>query len=430
MNKNQHGFRSRHSTLTQLISFYDTIINELDKGSTVDAIYIDFAKAFDTVDHGILLNKLKQKAKIGGKIGIWIYNFLSKRTQQVSVNGELSEEVVVTSGVPQGTVLGPVLFLIMISDIDVNVAFSNVSMYADDTRIMKKISSDGHEMELKQDLNIIYNWCTENNMKFNSDKFELIVFDTKKRDQDGNKNYFAPSGNIIEEKQNLRDLGIQLSRNLKFSDHISNTVTKAKKMTYWILRTFKNREKETMMTLFKQMVLGIVEYCCPLWSPTDITSIENLEKIQQTFTRQISGMNSADRPDYWKRLKILKIYSLERRRERYMILYVFKALGNKIPNPGFIVKENERTGPTLQVPIKKKQSAISDSVFDRNLLSRGSKLFNVLPKKIRDYIGSDDLTAIKTILDNFLEQVPDQPSCAKLPKEADTNSILDQINYV
>ena len=240
MNKNQHGFRSKHSTLSQLIAFYDQVINKLDKGSTIDAIYIDFAKAFDTVDHGILLHKIRHKAKIAGKIGVWIHNFLSKRVQQVVVNGELSEEVLVTSGVPQGTVLGPVLFLIMIADIDNDVESSHVSMYADDTRIMKQISKESDEENLKYDLSTIYDWCNENNMKFNGDKFELIVFTTK-RNEFNEKDYKSPDGKKIEEKSNLKDLGIQLSGNLKFTEHIDTVISKAQKMTGWILCIFNTR---------------------------------------------------------------------------------------------------------------------------------------------------------------------------------------------
>jgi len=429
MNKNQHGFRSKHSTLSQLIAFYDQVINKLDKGSTIDAIYIDFAKAFDTVDHGILLHKIRHKAKIAGKIGVWIHNFLSKRVQQVVVNGELSEEVLVTSGVPQGTVLGPVLFLIMIADIDNDVESSHVSMYADDTRIMKQISKESDEENLKYDLSTIYDWCNENNMKFNGDKFELIVFTTK-RNEFNEKDYKSPDGKKIEEKSNLKDLGIQLSGNLKFTEHIDTVISKAQKMTGWILRTFNTRDRLPMMTLYKQMVLGILEYCCPLWSPIDKGSIEKIEKVQQSFTRRIKGLYGENRPNYWERLKILKIYSLERRRERYIILYVFKALSEQVPNPGLSVKRNERLGPTIVYPKKRKESAVPDNIFNRNFMYQGSKLFNALPSEIREKIGTDKIETIKRLLDNFLQKVPDQPSCANLTKISETNSIVDQVKFI
>ena len=272
MNVNQHGFRAKHSTMTQLVGYYDKIINDMEKGSSMDAIYIDFAKAFDTVDHGILLHKLKEKTKITGNIGKWIHSFLTDRIQQVTVNGEPSEEVKVTSGVPQGTVLGPVLFLIMISDIDENVQKSFVSMYADDTRVIKKIREEDDENDLKNDLKSIYKWAEDNNMKFNADKFELIRFSIKNNDE--NHSYLSPDGKLIEYKQDLKDLGIYLSSNLKFDTHIDIVTTKAMEMTGWILRTFKTRDRYPLMIVFKQLILGKIEYCCPVWSPIDNQNIK------------------------------------------------------------------------------------------------------------------------------------------------------------
>ena len=327
----------------------------------------------------------------------------------------------------QGTVLGPLLFLIMISDIDEEVQFSSVSMYADDTRIMKAVENQEDEEKLKTDLNSIYNWCGKNNMKFNADKFELIVFATKPKDQ--NKNYISPEGKTILEKQNLRDLGIQISNNLKFNDQIGIMVAKAQKMSGWILRTFKTREKVPLMILYKQMVRGILEYCCPLWSPIDKGMIDLIESVQKSFTRRLKGLSGEKRPDYCERLKILKIYSLERRRERYIIIYIFKTMCDLVPNPGFIVRKNDRTGPTLQVPIKTSEMNIPNPIYDRTLIVQGSKIFNILPKEIRENIGRDNINIIKTMLDNFLKTVPDQPTCYNTKRQANSNSLLDQIQY-
>ena len=135
MNPNQHGFRSGRSCLSQLLEHHNKILEDLEKPNNVDVIYIDFAKAFDKVDHDILLNKLN-KIGINGKIGVWIHNFLSNRQKCVAVNGTTSREAQVRSGVPQGSVLGPLLFLIHISDINYEIADSTVSCFADDTRIL------------------------------------------------------------------------------------------------------------------------------------------------------------------------------------------------------------------------------------------------------------------------------------------------------
>ena len=128
MNPKQHGFRSGRSCLSELLEHHNKILEELEKSINVDVIYLDFAKAFDKVNHGILLNKLK-KIGINCKIGVWIHNFLSNRQQCVAVNGTTSSEAQVRSGVPQGSVLGPLLFLIHISDINYEIADSTVMLY-------------------------------------------------------------------------------------------------------------------------------------------------------------------------------------------------------------------------------------------------------------------------------------------------------------
>merc|ERR1711888_288169 len=138
MNENQHGFRVNRSCLSQLLAHYELILEALGDNSSVDVIYLDFSKAFDKVDHGILMNKLK-KYNITGELAIWIHNFLNNRTQQVTVEKCLSSETKVISGVPQGSVLGPLLFLILLADIDEDANSSKVSSFADDTRFLKKI---------------------------------------------------------------------------------------------------------------------------------------------------------------------------------------------------------------------------------------------------------------------------------------------------
>ena len=135
MNPKQHGFCSGRSCLSQLLEHHNKILEELEKSNNVDVIYLDFAKAFDKVDQVILLNKLKNNG-INGKIGVWIHNFLSNRQQCVAVNGTTSSEAQVRSGIPQGSVLGSLLFLIHTSDINYEIADSTVSCFANDTRIL------------------------------------------------------------------------------------------------------------------------------------------------------------------------------------------------------------------------------------------------------------------------------------------------------
>ena len=175
MNPKQHGFRSGRSCLSQLLEHHNKILEELEKSNNVDVIYLDFAKAFDKVGHGILLNKLK-KIGINGKIDVWILNFLSNRQQCVAVNGTTSSEAQVRSDVPQGSVLGPLPFLIHISDINYEIADSTESCFADDTRILLGIEVEEDTQMLQNYLHKLYKWADTNNMKFNANKFELLRY--------------------------------------------------------------------------------------------------------------------------------------------------------------------------------------------------------------------------------------------------------------
>ena len=174
-NDNQHGFRKGRSCLSQLLQHTERLIHYLENGNNIDVIYLDFSKAFDRVDHTILLYKLRRNG-INGKLLEWIRSFLTHRTQRVSVNSTLSAETEVISGVPQGSVLGPLLFLIMIQDIDNNIFHSILASFADDTRLMKEISKPEDVYHLQNDLQTVYKWTKDNNMQLNGLKFEHLAY--------------------------------------------------------------------------------------------------------------------------------------------------------------------------------------------------------------------------------------------------------------
>ena len=219
-----------------------------------------------------------------------------------------------------------------------------------------------------------------------------------------------------------------MSDNLRFDEHIGTIVNKATQMTGWILRSFKTRDADTMLLLYKQLVRSSLEYCCPLWSPNEEGQKKKIENVQRSFTRKIQGLSGRDRPSYWERLKLLNIYSMERRRDRYMILYTVKALTGLVPNPGFEMKRNERTGPHLVVPMSKTSGGIvTEKMKDRSILVQGSKLFNNLPKDLRCMYESLTIEAFKRNLDVFLSTIPDQPTAAGLVRLAASNSLIDQI---
>ena len=178
---NQHGFLKGRSTLSQLLSQVETITRMLEDGCEVDSIYLDFAKAFDKVDHSILCKKLRDK-RIGGRVGTWLHNFLTNRVSKVSCNGALSKPAPVLSGVPQGTVLGPILFIIMISDLDCKLQRAFASLFADDSRVSSAIKSETDCLLFHHELsNTTYPWAPNNKAVFNGEKFEHIHFAKKNK---------------------------------------------------------------------------------------------------------------------------------------------------------------------------------------------------------------------------------------------------------
>ena len=426
-NHSQHGFRGGRSCLSQLLSHFDRITYEMEKGNGVDVVYLDFAKAFDKVDHGITIHKLRQLG-LRGKLGRWLTCFLTNRVQSVVVEGRKSQPQPVISGVPQGSVLGPLIFLVLIGDIDKNVAFSFISSFADDTRVGKGIASEENVQQLQTDLEAIYGWSVENNMTFNSDKFELVRYKgANSKEIQLCTSYRSNDGSTIPEKQHVRDLGVTMSNDATFTQHIQEKCTAIKSKIAWVLRTFKTREKTPMLTLWKTLIMCHLDYCSQLWSPSRIGNIQSLELLQKSFLKRITGMYSIS---YWDTLSQLKLYSLERRRERYQIIYTWRIIEGQVPN--FVSTPidshwSPRRGRECKVPpISSSAPASIKTIRFAALPVKGPRTFNVLPAHLRNMTGCTT-DRFKSELDRYLSTVPDEPLIPGLTqyRRCDTNSVID-----
>ena len=421
-NERQHGFRAKRSTLSQLLCHIDELLDNMEKGYNVDVVYLDFAKAFDKVDHGILLQKLKSLG-IRGKFSNWIESFLTNRKQFIAANGALSTQSNVLSGVPQGTILGPILFLILIRDIDHNLKSSKAYSFADDTKIVSKIKTHQDVNNAQQDLNTIYAWEDENNMKFNPDKFQHISYSLIKNSEP--RIYKNSSQTDIAPTNSVKDLGVTLSSDLSFQQHIQNTVGKCNNLISWILRTFRTRDSLPLLTLYKSLVIPHLDYCSQLWCPYKVQEIAQLEQVQRSFTSKISDTYNLS---YLDRLKKLNLYSLERRRERYLILYSWKIIENLVDNPNnkFSTYNHIRFGRLINIPSWTSQtSSTKISNLKHNFFTKkGPRLFNLLPAEIRNISGSKTET-FKYSLDRFLKHIPDHPNAGSVPnqREAANNSL-------
>ena len=336
----------------------------------------------------------------------------------------MSEPAPVISGVPQGSVLGPLIFLILIGDIDKNITNSSVRSFADDTRLIRSIKNIEDTEALQEDLTTVYNWASVNNMKFNDIKFELLRYGTNNNIKQSTS-YTSSNDNEIPEKQKVRDLGVVMTNDGKFKTHINETIQNAKKISSWILRTFKSCSPTPMLTLWKSLVLPKLEYCSQLWSPWQ-KDIQNLEIVQWSFIRKI---NDHHLKTYWDRLKNYKIYSLERRRERYQIIYIWKILEHLVPN----INESDGIKPIFFPRlgrlcfIKSKSSTAPVSLQNMRhhfLATHGAILFNSIPKNLRN-MSNCPVTTFKRQLDRYLSIIPDEPDIHGYTacKNATSNSI-------
>jgi hypothetical protein len=312
INDDQHGFRAGRSCLTQLLHHMEDILNDLNADENADILYLDFSKAFNKVDHAILLKKLNLYG-IQGKVHRWLSNFLSGRTQHAVIDGVRSNVIRVLSGVPQGTVLGPLLFILYINDLFSVVKHSKIKVFADDSKLHKSIGSPTDCKLLQEDLHAVVRWATINNMELNESKFQLLQHG---KNQELQKPYKLSTGLVINSDDVVKDLGVFIDKDLRWRKHITKKTAEAARKAVWVLRTFSIRDKSTMLLLFNTYVRSIVEYCCALWSPHLQCDVILIESIQRSFTAKIAGCSNLS---YWDRLKRLKLYSLQRRRERCMV---------------------------------------------------------------------------------------------------------------
>ena len=427
--KHQHGFRPGHSCLTQLLNHINIVILNFINNTDTDCIYLDYAKAFDKVDHELLIHKLKCYG-IQGSLLEWIKSFLNERYQTVSVNGTHSYKSKVKSGVPQGTVLGPLLFLVYINDIDQCIKHSFISCFADDTRVSKGISMSNDVQYLQEDLNSVMQWTSKNNMLLHEKKFQYVnhnTGDTKLLKElpftSEFYHYRTSNGTILAPIDSVRDLGIKVTSNLSWSPHIRNIVDDANRMAAWILSIFSTRDSEVMLTLFKSLVRPRVEYCCPLWDPKKIGDIIHLEQVQRQFTARIKDHQQLT---YHQRLRALKLMSLQRRRERYSILHLHKIVHNMVTSDlNITTNYSARRGLSITIPpINKHTKARFQTMRDGFFTVAAPKLFNSLPKHIRD---EDKFGPFKSKLTAYLLSIPD---CPPISGESSSNSVLQYAGWM
>ena len=334
----QHGFVPGRSTTTNLAVYHCFISAALDKGLQVDTVYTDFRKAFHSVDHCILHHKLASIG-INGPFLAWIDSYLEDRVQVVRVQDRLSDQVNVTSGVPQGSHLGPLLFLLFIDDVKWAFRRSKFLMYADDLKIFRTISSTLDVNLLQDDLFRFEQWCTVNRMRLNAGKCVLI---RTHRAVSGIPSLYKLDDITLSEVAEVLDLGVTFKSCLDFRNHYSNITCKAMKTLGFIARFGKHfKQIRTFKLLYVALVRSQVEYVSVIWSPRHKQYNSLIERVQHKFLRL--AMRDSGSPmrfydhDYGPALQKMELLTLSDRRVCADLLFLLKAFHGQINCHGFVL---------------------------------------------------------------------------------------------
>ena len=324
----QHGFREGRSCLTNLLETLEQWTKILDEGDCIDVAYLDFRKAFDLVSHKQLLFKM-EKYGISGQVLEWVKAFLSDRSQRVVIRGSSSETCNVTSGVPQGSVLGPILFLIFINDLPLEV-LSPLSLFADDSKIFTRIVTsrkkskwvgfDGHSA-LQRDLTRVQEWARKWKMEFNIGKCKIMHIGSKNP-----KSVYGMNGTELETTRAERDLGVTIDDKLDLGKHIKSIVAKANRILRLIRISFACLDKPMFLNLYLVLVRPHLEYCVQVWSPYKQKYIKLIERVQRRATKLVPELRELEYPE---RLRRLGLTTLEERRVRGDMIQTYKFISGK-----------------------------------------------------------------------------------------------------
>ena len=385
----QHGFVKGRSCLTNLIEYLEYVSEELDKGNPVDSIMLDFSKAFDKVPHQRLLLKLKSIG-VDGKLLKWIEQWITGREQSVVVNAERSKWHPVLSGVPQGSVLGPILFIIYINDIDDCIS-SKINKFADDTKIFNRVSSVEDHDRLQNDIKKLVEWATTWQMEFNASKCKVLHFGSNNPLLD-----YSVGSNVLETVTVEKDLGVTISNDLKPEKHINEVILKANRILGMIYRNIEFKTKDVIIPLYCSLVRPHLEYCVQAWSPYFVKDIARLEKVQKRAINMIYGLRSSL---YTDKLIEVGLESLENRRTKSDMVEIYKILSghDKINTPLF---EYDSNLMNLRCHSRKLRGKLFRTESRRNSFSqRVINTWNSLPECV---VSSPSLEVFKLRITEYL----------------------------
>jgi len=394
---NQHGFRRRRSCESQLLITTSDIAEALNNRKQIDMAVLDFAKAFDKVPHQRLLAKLHHYGIRGSNLQ-WIKAFLDQRTQAVVVDGTMSDYAPVSSGVPQGSVLGPVLFLLFVNDIGDNVT-SRIRLFADDCVTYRIIESHADVCTLQNDLNTLSAWAEKWQMSFNVKKCVMMRI-TNARSNIIHGDY-QMKGEKLDWDDCVTYLGIKLNSHLTWSTHIKHITAKARRNLAFIRRNLHQSPKFIRERAYLSVIRPSIEYASCIWDPHTKTDKDHLDKVQRSAARFVLNKphrrQATDFDSVTNMVTHLKWPSLERRRKLSTLTMLYKMRNNLVEIPTAyhpetkVIRKETRSTLYNSAQFVTKRSIVDSHKY--SFLQRASGLWNALPNSA---VSADSLEAFKS----------------------------------
>jgi len=397
----QFGFRRGHSVEDQLLMTYSEIATEIDRGGEVDVVYLDFSKAFDVISHILLLEMLTSLG-FCDQIVAWIHAFLRGRTMQVSVGGCDSRTVGVPSGVPQGSVLGPLLFILYVNSLGVEFGCRWYA-FADDLKIYASVKRSGTGTvsdALQQDLDLLCRIALSWNLRLNPDKCVIVKFGGVSATARGEgTSGYTLGGEPLRAMPSHRDLGVLVDNRLRFHQHIATIVRKASGLLNQLLRSTVCRTPEFMVTLWVSHIRPLLDFASPVWNVGYLGDLAKMEALQRRWTREVRGLAGVEYPH---RLRRLGLFSVKGRLLRADLIKVWKAFNSEIDVGLGAMFERlfhpATRGHNLKLSVPRCRSEISRRFFNVRVVPT----WNSLPATV---VEAESVHSFKTRLDAHLEDV-------------------------
>ena len=319
------------STTTNLLSYKDFITSALDNNCQVHSVYTDFNKAFDSVSHKYLIHKLKAQFGIDGIHLRWFQSYLRERYQRVVLNGIESNWILARSGVPQGSILGPSLFIMYVNDMPSCLQHSECLLFADDVKFFKKIKSLCDCSVLQSDLENFRLWCEKWKLSLNFEKCCSMNFSLKRKFDICFQYHF--SDYVLRTVDEIKDLGVYFKSNLCFNRHVSFVVKKSFQMLGFVKRVAKSfKDIHVLKTLYNSYIRSRLDYCSQVWSPNPKCAIYKIERVQRVFVKFLCFQARIEykSDNYAALCKHFHLTTLAHRREVSDIMLFYKITNNMI----------------------------------------------------------------------------------------------------